>query len=60
MFEKHGADKFYKVIAIEACRVPDAEIHKELFTKRAAAPLDEQAHRRRHSFATTPPTVITN
>lgn len=35
MVEKHAADKFYQVIAIEACKVPDAEIHKELLTREA-------------------------
>jgi hypothetical protein len=35
MLEKHGPDKFYKVIVIETYKLPVIDIHKELLTKEA-------------------------
>jgi hypothetical protein len=33
MLEKHGKDKFYKVIVVETYKLPVIEVHKELLTK---------------------------
>ena len=35
MLEKHGPDKFYKLIVIETYKLPVIEVHKELLTKEA-------------------------
>ena len=35
MIEKHGVDKFYKVIVVESYKMPVIEVHKELMTKEA-------------------------
>lgn len=35
MLEKHGKDKFYKVIVVETYKLPVVEVHKELMTKEA-------------------------
>jgi hypothetical protein len=39
MIEKHGQDKFYKVIVVESYKMPVIELHKELLTKEALAML---------------------
>ena len=33
MLEKHGKDKFYKVIIVATSKLPVIEVHKELLTK---------------------------
>jgi hypothetical protein len=39
MIERHGSDKFYKVIVVESYKLPVIEVHKELMTKEALAML---------------------